>query len=660
MPQRGVGNVEGRIIKLRSVRTMIEFQVGSRFLALTVPRRASPLLPRAQTYPRFARERDRPERPRNRLHGVCSPPVEQSFSSCLSLLFRQGPASARASLDRSRSSTGRTRSSLNLDSLTARLISFSSAESSQLARKPARSTRLGQCDPPAPLASAAKNHSGQAAHFDIFHRKRARSPSESTLRVRLRAHRASTMDSSAPPAERSPSSETAPLSRATSRSKSPSSQRLVEEEDRTHASSSKPNGRSERGRKLPVSRKKSRTTTRRAVPRAVTPSDAATSDDDATNQLDTAQAKNTPTRHTSSPLSDYNDKSPSIPLASSSLRPNDAAPSSTHSTPAPAKTVTPAGSSDESDNSQGFSSKLAPRGRGRPKGRKFPNPKTTTRRPTASAPSSVGRNSPVADFLPTPRATRATVALPPGYIEGVKSTRMPRAVSVRAESSGIDEDVKPKKWIKGKEREVPKEIEVEEVVPEKMLLTVEVKNLPQLPAIVKSPETSPVCVSLVHGLLRRAHYHTLQRNVGRSKRTRPLETPQRNSDCSVNWITKLHSSTTRRIPSFSTRTLVSRWRRPHDCRNCSICENRLRCRLIEIWRWKRKPFGDSGPYVGSSTYPASILTALSVQDAKDTLRMELYLANHDHLKQLISEEREYPFSASMLPCHARRLLTYVR
>lgn len=71
---------------------------------------------------------------------------------------------------------------------------------------------------------------------------------------------------------------------------------------------------------------------------------------------------------------------------------------------------------------------------------------------------------------------------------------MPRSVSVRAESSGIEEEAKPKKSLKGKEREAPKEFEME-VTPEKVFLALEIKDLPQLPTNDKTPETSPICSS---------------------------------------------------------------------------------------------------------------------------------------------------------------------
>lgn len=46
------------------------------------------------------------------------------------------------------------------------------------------------------------------------------------------------------------------------------------------------------------------------------------------------------------------------------------------------------------------------------------------------------------------------------------------------------------------------------------------------------------------------------------------------------------------------------------------------------------------------------------QDEKDSLRMELYFSNHDHLKKLIGEEREYPFRA--LPTFCVTLLTLLQ
>lgn len=122
------------------------------------------------------------------------------------------------------------------------------------------------------------------------------------------------------------------------------------------------------------------------------------------------------------------------------------------------------------------------RGRGRPRGTK----RTFSRGPIAStrvslAPESKPKKSPMPEaqaLSPVKaRATRATVTLPAGYIEGVKSARMtkPRPESEKARSVSVDVDVpepespavaaKGKKVSKGKEKEVEKKEELLVVPP---------------------------------------------------------------------------------------------------------------------------------------------------------------------------------------------------
>lgn len=170
-----------------------------------------------------------------------------------------------------------------------------------------------------------------------------------------------------------------------------------------------------------------------------------------------------PSRHASSSLSDQSSKSPSPPPAT--VRQTSSQPNSAKRSPPKRVELTPVDSSseDDTDASQSFTESFTNQGRGRarPRGAQRPPTKSNPRRAPTSATSSRGRLSPPPEFYAPARATRATVALPPGYIEGVKSTRMPRrADSAKAESSGVDDDVRPKKGVpkgKAKEQELEEE-----------------------------------------------------------------------------------------------------------------------------------------------------------------------------------------------------------
>lgn len=192
-------------------------------------------------------------------------------------------------------------------------------------------------------------------------------------------------------------------------------------------------------------------------------------------------------RHASSSLSDQSSKSPSPdPYLSTSMSRN------------PSRTTTTGERSDSgrhpvrmngnniegdeeereeevmesSESDEDFSTAAAKRRRGRPKGTK-PKPafgrtsavavvpivattstptsrgkgrgKVMTNSHTGSPAATVDGSGSPAPTVPLPRATRATVALPPGYIEGVVSTRMPRVrdepVAVR-EASIVSESVR--------------------------------------------------------------------------------------------------------------------------------------------------------------------------------------------------------------------------
>lgn len=133
-----------------------------------------------------------------------------------------------------------------------------------------------------------------------------------------------------------------------------------------------------------------------------------------------------------------------------------------------------------------------PRGRGRPRGAKRTFPAGRGSRAAAAATTPKASPSPAQNGTSTtPRATRATVTLPPGYIEGVKGARWPKPRAGRDDSvngAATDDDSKGKKVTKGKGKGKAKEKEEEDIEEPELEVKDEVEEKPEVLEVVAAME----------------------------------------------------------------------------------------------------------------------------------------------------------------------------